>query len=164
DTIITMDVGSHKLLVGQGWTAYEPRGVLVSNGLSAMGFALPGAIAAKMLHRDRPVVCFTGDGGLAMVHGELQLASSLGLGLVVIVFRDDSLNRIELKQVRKGYPTVGTRFHAGDLVGLAESLGCDGEMADTPARLADVLGRATKLNRPLLVEARIDPAQYTVQF
>ena len=49
-------------------------------------------------------------------------------------------------------------------MGLAESLGCDGESADTPARLADVLGRATKLNRPLLVEARIDPAQYTVQF
>lgn len=164
DTIITMDVGSHKLLVGQGWTAYEPRGVLVSNGLSAMGFALPGAIAAKMLHRDRQVVCFTGDGGLAMVHGEMQLASSLGLGLVIIVFRDDSLNRIEIKQVQKGYPAVGTRFHAGDLVGLAESLGCDGEMADTPGRLADVLGRATKLNRPLLVEARIDPAQYTVQF
>ena len=164
DTIITMDVGSHKLLVGQGWTAYEPRGVLLSNGLSSMGFALPGAIAAKMLHRDRPVVCFTGDGGLAMVHGELRLASPLGLGLVVIVFRDDSLNRIEIKQVQKGYPTVGTRFDAGNLVGLAESLGCDGESADTPARLADVLGRATKLNRPLLVEARIDPAQYTVQF
>ncbi len=80
------------------------------------------------------------------------------------MFRDDSLNRIEIKQVQKGYPTVGTRFQAVYLVGLAETLGCDRESADTPARLADVLGRATKLNRPLLVEARIDPAQYTVQF
>ena len=74
------------------------------------------------------------------------------------------MNRIELKQRQLGYPTTGTRFEASNLVGLAESMGCDGERAETPKALEKVLGRAQGLNRPLLVEARIDPTQYEVQF
>ena len=167
DTLITTDVGSHKLLIGQGWKTYEAGGVMMSNGLSSMGFALPASITASMLDRERKVVCFTGDGGLAMVSGELQLASELGLGLVVIVFCDNSMNRIELKQMQLGYPATGTRFEASNLVGLAEAMGCDGERAETPKALEDVLGRAANpggLNRPLLIEAKIDPSQYEVQF
>jgi len=164
ETLITTDVGSHKLLVGQGWETYQPGGVLMSNGLSSMGFALPGAITASLLDCERKVVCFTGDGGLAMVHGEMQLASELGLGLVVIVFSDNSLNRIELKQMQLGYPSTGTQFEASNLVAVAEAMGCDGERAETAGALEDVLGRAHGLNRPLLVEAVIDPTQYEVQF
>lgn len=164
DTLVTMDVGSHKILAGQGWRAYEPGSVLVTNGLSAMGFALPGAMTAKLVHRDRPVVCFTGDGGFAMVQGELQLASSLGLGIVVIVFCDNTLHRIEIKQTRKHYPTVGTRFAPSDLVKLAESMGCDGEHVEDQATLERVLAQAKDLDRPLVIEAKIDPSQYEAQF
>ena len=167
DTLITTDVGSHKLLIGQGWETYEAGGVMMSNGLSSMGFALPAAITACLLDRQRKVVCFTGDGGLAMVSGELGLASELGLGLVVIVFCDNSMNRIELKQMQLGYPATGTRFEASNLVGLAEAMGCDGERVETPKALEDLLGRASNprgLNRPLLIEAKIDPSQYEVQF
>ena len=167
ETLITTDVGSHKLLIGQGWETYEAGGVMMSNGLSSMGFALPAAITACLLDRQRKVVCFTGDGGLAMVSGELQLASELGLGLVVIVFCDNSMNRIELKQMQLGYPATGTRFEASNLVGLAEAMGCDGERVETPKALEDLLGRASNpggLNRPLLIEAKIDPSQYEVQF
>ena len=164
DTLITMDVGSHKILIGQGWKSYESGSVLATNGLSAMGFALPGAMTAKLLARDRPVICFTGDGGFAMVQGELQLAASLGLGVVVIVFCDNTLHRIEIKQTRKNYPSVGTRFDASDLVKLAEAMGCHGERADNTNALERVLAQATKLDRPLVVEARIDPTQYNAQF
>jgi acetolactate synthase-1/2/3 large subunit len=164
DTLITTDVGSHKLLIGQGWETYQPGGVMMSNGLSSMGFALPGAITASMLDRERKVVCFTGDGGLAMVHGELQLASEMGLGLVIVVFCDGSMNRIELKQMQLGYPSTGTKFKQSDLVGMAQAMGCDGERAETPKALEDVLAHANGLNRPLLVEASIDPTQYEVQF
>ncbi|MFQ5995787.1 MAG: thiamine pyrophosphate-binding protein [Acidiferrobacterales bacterium] len=164
DTIITMDVGSHKLLVGQGWRAYEPGSVIGTNGLSAMGFALPGAMSAKLLHRDRSVICFTGDGGFAMVQGELQLASSLGLGVVVIVFCDNTLHRIEIKQTRKNYPAVGTRFAPSDLVKMAESMDCHGERVEDVSALERILGNANNLDRPLVIEARIDPTQYEAQF
>lgn len=164
ETLITMDVGSHKILIGQGWTAYEPGSVLGTNGLSAMGFALPGAMTAKLIERQRPVICFIGDGGFAMVQSELQLAASLGLGVVVIVFCDNTLHRIEIKQTRKNYPSVGTRFDASDLVKLAESMHCHGERVDNSTALERVLGQASALDRPLVIEARIDPSQYNSQF
>ena len=124
DTVVSTDVGSHKLLVGQGWTTYSPRTLLMSNGLSSMGFSLPAAIAAKVVHPDKQVVCFVGDGGLAMVQGELRVAASLKIDPIVVVFCDNSLNRIELKQMARQYPSWGTvieptdMHHAGSLDGL----------------------------------------------
>ena len=164
DTIATSDVGSHKLLVGQGWTTTRVRSTLMSNGLSSMGFSLPAAIAAKLAHPERPVVCFTGDGGLAMVQGELRLAASLALDLVVVVFCDNSLNRIELKQGQRNYPSWGTLIDATDIGLLARSMGCDGEMVDSAAGLARALAAPRPGNRPLVIGARIDPAQYAAQF
>jgi acetolactate synthase-1/2/3 large subunit len=164
ETIVTTDVGSHKLLVGQGWTTYAPLTVVMSNGMSSMGFGLSGAIAAKLLYRDRPVVCFTGDGGMAMVQSELQLAASLGLGLVVVVFCDNSLNRIELKQMALNYPSCGTRLESTDLVRVAEGMGCDGVRVESRAALQRAISGRTLPARPLVIEAHIDPAQYLAQF
>jgi acetolactate synthase-1/2/3 large subunit len=164
DTIVTTDVGSHKLLIGQGWRATRPNAFLMTNGLSSMGFSLPAAIVAKLLERDRPVVCTIGDGGFAMVQGELQLAAALRLGIAVVVFCDNSLNRIELKQMVKNYPSVLTRIESTDLVKLAESMDCDGVRVDDQAGLTRVLAGTASLERPLVIEARIDPAQYLSQF
>jgi len=163
-TIATTDVGSHKLLVGQGWRAYQPTSLLMTNGLSSMGFSLPGSMTAKLVHRDRPVVCFTGDGGLAMVQSELRVASSLGLGIVVVVFCDNSLHRIEVKQMARKYPSSGTRFEPSDIVKLAQAMGCDGERVDSQKALAAVLSHATDLTRPLVIEAHIDSSQYVAQY
>ncbi len=164
ETIATSDVGSHKLLVGQGWTAYKPRSVLMTNGLSSMGYSLPAAIVAKILHPERPVVCFVGDGGLAMVQGELRLAASLGLDLLVVVFCDNSLNRIEIKQSNRDYPSWGTLIEPTDLAQLAPAMGCEGVMLDDAAALQRVLAQKRPKDRPLVVGARIDPAQYSSQF
>jgi acetolactate synthase-1/2/3 large subunit len=163
-TIATTDVGSHKLLVGQGWLTHDPRGVLMTNGLSAMGFGLPAAIAAKLTFPRRPVIALIGDGGFAMTATELSLAASRGLGIAVVVFVDGSLNRIELKQSALGYPSTATRIEDIDLVMLAGALGCDGVRAENTAELEKSLASVGDLTRPLVVEARIDPAQYESQF
>jgi len=164
DTVVTTDVGSHKLLIGQGWTTYAPKGVLMSNGLSSMGYSLPAAMTAKMLMPDREVVCFTGDGGLAMVQGELRLASSLRLGLKVVVFCDNSLNRIELKQMARQYPSSGTTIDETDMIKLAESMDCDAASTDNAADLERILAAPQRPDKPLLIAANIDPAQYAAQF
>ena len=164
ETIATTDVGSHKLLVGQGWTAYSPRSVLMTNGLSSMGYSLPAAIVAKLLSPQRDVVCFIGDGGLAMVQGELRLAASLKLDPLVVVFCDQSLNRIELKQSNRKYPSWGTLIEPTDLALLARSMACEGIMVDSADALSRVLAQARPQDRPLVVGARIDPAQYMAQF
>ena len=164
DAVVTTDVGSHKLLVGQGWTTYAPKGVLMSNGLSSMGYSLPAAITAKMLMPEREIVCFTGDGGLAMVQGELRLAASLKLGMKIIVFCDNSLNRIELKQMARQYPSSGTTIDPTDIVKLSESMACDAIEADSIAGLEKALSAAQSPDRPLVIAANIDPAQYAAQF
>jgi acetolactate synthase I/II/III large subunit len=164
DTVVSCDVGSHKLLVGQGWRTESPRGVLMTNGLSAMGFGVPAAIAAKLVHPDRPVVALVGDGGFAMAQSEIRLAAGLGLPVVFVVFVDGSLNRIELKQMREGYPSTATRIEDTDLVGVAAAMDCDGERVESVAALEKCLTGLGELTRPLVVEARIDPAQYDSQF
>lgn len=170
DTIVTTDVGSHKIMAGQVWQAREPRTVLMTNGLSAMGFGVPAAIAAKLTHPGRPVIALVGDGGFAMTATEMRIAAALGLALTVVVFTDNSLNRIELRQQAMGYPPTATRMGGTDLAALAEAMGCDGVRVDTPAALEKALAGlgdrpgASSGSRPLVIEARIDPAQYEAQF
>lgn len=163
DAIACTDVGSHKLLVGQGWTTYQPRAMLMTNGLSSMGYSLPAGIAAKLVHPARAAVSFVGDGGFAMVQGELGLASALKLGLVVVVLCDNSLNRIELKQRSRSYPSWGTLLEPVDIERLAAAMGCDGAMASDQKTLQEALGRRSP-ERPLVIGAVIDPAQYAAQF
>jgi len=163
DTIVTTDVGSHKLLVGQGWQCTVSRKLLMSNGLSSMGFSLPAAMTAKLLNPDANVVCFTGDGGLAMVQSELQVASSLKLGLRIVVFIDQSLNRIELKQMARGYQSTGTVIEKTDVMHLAAAMGCDGVVVESESTLHDALNSPISTT-PQLIGAVINPAQYQTQF
>jgi acetolactate synthase-1/2/3 large subunit len=164
DAIVSADVGSHKLLVGQGWTTRVPGGVVMTNGLSSMGYSLPAAMTAKLLMPDRGVACFIGDGGFAMVQGELGLAASLGLGLTIVVFCDNSLNRIELKQMARQYPSAGTRIAPTDMAKLAEAMGCDGVAVDSASALEKAFADGGAPDRPLVIGATIDPAQYAAQF
>jgi acetolactate synthase-1/2/3 large subunit len=163
-TIATTDVGSHKIMAGQVWQASEPRSVLIPNGLSAMGFGVPAAIAARLTRPDRPVLALVGDGGFAMAATEMRIASALGLPVTVVVFADNSLNRIELRQQHMGYPPTATRMEGMDLVTLAEAMDCEGIRADSPAALEKALEGFGTRTRPLIVEARVDPAQYEAQF
>jgi acetolactate synthase I/II/III large subunit len=161
-TIATADVGSHKIMTGQAWVARAPRETLITNGLSAMGFGLPAAIAAGLSRPGTPVVCFIGDGGFAMTATELSVASRLGLRLVVVVFSDGSLNRIELHQQSLGYPLTATSVDRTDIPALAEALGCDGVRVDSVSGLEKALG--VQRTRPLVIEARIATSQYAAQF
>lgn len=164
NTLATCDVGSHKMLVGQGWTTHSARTMLMTNGLSSMGFGVPVAISAALTDRSRPVVALVGDGGFAMAATEIRLAAERGLGVVFVVFADGSLNRIELKQMVRGFPSTATRIEDSDLVGLANAMSCDGVRVDSVPALEAALANAGNLTRPLVVEARIDPSQYEAQF
>ena len=97
-----------------------------------------------------------------MTATELSVASRLGLGLVVVVFSDGSLNRIELHQQSLGYPLTATAVDRTDIPALAESLGCDGVRVDSVTGLEKALG--VRRTRPLVIEARIGTSQYAAQF
>lgn len=162
--VVTTDVGSHKLLVGQGWPALTPRSVLMSNGLSSMGFGVPAAIGAALASSGRNVVALVGDGGFAMSATEVRVASAHALPVTFVVMVDNSLNRIELKQAAAGYPPTATVLEETDLVAVAEAMDCDGVRVSTRTELELVVANLENRNRPLVVEARIDPSQYGSQF
>src|SRR5262245_16826608 len=96
--IASVDAGAHMFPATAYWQAVEPGECLISNGLATMGFALPAAIAAQLVHPGRRVLCLTGDGGLMMVAAELETVARLGLPVGIVVFDDAALSLIAVKQ------------------------------------------------------------------
>ena len=123
---VTVDAGAHMFPATMLWPVSEPNGMLISNGLSTMGFALPAAIGAALVERegapgaihdhDGPVVALTGDGGLLMCAGELLTAVRERLRVVTIVFSDASLSLIDIKQQQRKFASSGRCARDGGLV------------------------------------------------
>jgi acetolactate synthase-1/2/3 large subunit len=142
------------------WPVGEPNQMLISNGLSTMGFALPAAIGAALHDRARSVVALTGDGGLLMCVGELAAAVRERLNIIVIVFADDALSLIQIKQAQRGLMPAGVALGRVNWAALAESFGAAGFAASNEAELDAALAQATAVRGPSLIEARIDPSDY----
>jgi acetolactate synthase-1/2/3 large subunit len=123
EDILVSDVGLHKLWIGRMFPAHEPQTVLIANGLAGMGFAVPCAIAAKLVHPDRRVVTLSGDGGFLMNCQELETAKRLGTPVVNIVWENGQFGSIVWKQEKRFGRHFGTDFGAVDFVRLAESFG-----------------------------------------
>lgn len=160
DTILTLDTGAHKLLVGQLWPCAQPQTFFVSHGLSTMGVALPAAIALKLEQPDRPVIAVTGDGGLAMVLGELETAWRLRLPIIVIVMCDQALHLIRIHQERKGFQAAGVDFDPIDFAGVAHGLGARGMRAVTWEAFDAAVSDALQADGPTVIEVSIDPGEY----
>ncbi|MEZ0167297.1 thiamine pyrophosphate-binding protein [Microvirga sp. TS319] len=164
DTIATCDAGASRLLVVQKWQSYGPREFLTSNGLGSMGYAVPGALAARLAHPDRPVVAFTGDGGFLMAVAELQTAVRENLPIIVVVLDDQQIGLIRVKQEIKGLPLHGVGVGGCDWEKLAQGFGADGVTVDTDNGLQDALGAALKTGRTTVIGVRIDGSGYVDQF
>ena len=164
DTIATCDAGASRLLVVQKWQSYGPREFLTSNGLGSMGFAIPGALAARLAHPQRPVVAFTGDGGFMMAVAELQTSMRENLPIIVLVLDDEEIGLIRIKQEIKGLPPYGVKIGGIDWVKLAQGFGADGVVVDNEHALGDALKAALKSGRTTVIAARIDGSGYVAQF
>src|SRR5262249_19741616 len=139
---VTVDAGAHMFPATMLWPIAEPNGLLISNGLSTMGFALPAAIGAALLDRERPVVALTGDGGLLLCAGELLTAVRERLHIVVIVLNDASLSLIEVKQRRRRQRPAGVGLGHVSWRRLAESVGAAGHSARDQPELERALAQA----------------------
>ena len=157
---VTVDAGAHMLPATMLWPARAPNHLLISNGLSTMGFALPAAIGAALLDRTRPVAALTGDGGLLMCLGELLTAVRERLRLITIVFSDASLSLIEIKQQARRLPAAGVSLGAIDWPALANSFGVTAWAASDEAEFERAVNDALACDGPSLIEARIDGSNY----
>lgn len=154
--LLISDVGLHKLWVGRMFPAHEPNTVLIANGLAGMGFALPAAIAAKLVHPERKVVTVCGDGGFLMNVQELETAVRLSTPFVTVVWEDRQFGSIALKQRRRFGSHFGIDFTNPDFVALAESFGLAAWRVTTANEFGGLLREAITLPIPSLIVLEID--------
>jgi acetolactate synthase-1/2/3 large subunit len=156
EDILVSDVGLHKLWIGRMFPAHEPGTVLIANGLAGMGFAVPAAIAAKLVHPDRKVVAVNGDGGFLMNCQELETAVRIGTPFVSVIWENRAYGSIVWKQEKQFGAHFGTDFANPDFVKLAEAFGMPGWRCESPDDFPAHLERALAADLPSLIVLPID--------
>ena len=156
EDILVSDVGLHKLWIGRMFPAHEPNTVLIANGLAGMGFAVPAAIAAKLVHPDRKVVTVNGDGGFLMNCQELETAARLKTAFVNVIWENSQYGSIVWKQDKKFGRHFGTDFTNPDFVELAKSFGLPAWRCESVEDFPKHLNHALGLDVPSLIVLPID--------
>ncbi len=160
DGIMTCDVGAHTHLIGQLWRTPAPGTQIMTNGWSTMGFGIPAAIAAKLVHPDKQVCAVVGDGGFLMTAGEIATAIRCNLHLVIVVLTDNDLALIRIKQEKKGNPIYGTPVRDKGAIGGDNIFGAPVRTTHDAAGFRDALKWAFAADGPVIVEAVIDSREY----
>ncbi len=156
EDILISDVGAHKIWIARFYPAYSGNTVIISNGLAAMGFAVPGAISTKLMHPGKKVVAAVGDGGLLMSVGELETAVRLGTPFVCLIFNDGGLGLIEWKERLRYGRDFFVKFNNPDFVKLAEAFGAKGYRVTSENELAPVLKDALSQKVPSVIDCPVD--------
>jgi acetolactate synthase-1/2/3 large subunit len=156
DDIVLADTGAVKMWMARLYPTYEPDTCLVSNGLSTMSFALPGAIGAKLARPDRRVLAAVGDGSFLMHSQEIETAMRERVPFVVLVWVDDAYGLIEWKMQLDLGRSSEVRFTNPDLVAYAESFGARGYRIEAAADLAPALAEALAADTVSVIACPVD--------
>ncbi len=156
DDILISDVGAHKLWLSRIYPTAQPNTCIIANGFAAMGIALPGAIAAKLVFPERKVIAVNGDGGFLMNCQELETAKRMKTAFPTVVWKDGRYGVIELNQTRRFGRPFGIEFGNPDFVLFAQSFGLPAFRVDAADDLLPILQRALELDAPSLIEVPVD--------
>jgi acetolactate synthase-1/2/3 large subunit len=154
--ILLSDVGAHKMWIARHYQCHEPNTCLIPNGFCSMGFALPGAIAANIVHPDRRVLAIAGDAGFLMNVQEMETAARIASNIVVMVWEDHSYGLIAWKQETHFDRHTDLSFGNPDWLLLAKAFGWHGHYVTKSAELAGTLESAFNEKGPSLVVIPID--------
>ncbi|WP_372370225.1 acetolactate synthase large subunit [Candidatus Uabimicrobium sp. HlEnr_7] len=154
--ILLSDVGAHKMWIARYYQSDLPNTCLISNGFCSMGFALPGAIAAKIVHPNRNVLAICGDAGVLMNFQDLETAARIGANVVIMVWEDREYGLIKWKQMNHFGEHSELAFNNPDFVKLAESFGCWGKRVTHSNQVKSALEEAFSVNKPAIITLDID--------
>ncbi len=156
EDIVISDVGAHKMWMARHYHCDQPNTCIISNGFAAMGIAIPGAVAAKLVYPERKVVAVTGDGGFMMNSQELETALRINAPFVTIIFNDGGYGLIEWKQQNQFGESNFVHFSNPDFVKLAESMGLKGYRIASALDFVPTLKEALSQNVPAVIDCPID--------
>lgn len=156
EDILISDVGAHKMWIARNYHCDRPNTCLISNGFASMGIAIPGGLAAKLVHPARQVIAATGDGGFMMNCQELETALRLGIAFVTIIFNDGGYGLIEWKQHNHYGESNFVHFTNPDFVKFAESMGLKGYRVESAEDLMPTLKEALAQTVPTVIDCPVD--------
>ncbi len=154
--ILLSDVGAHKMWVARHYQCHEPNTCLIPNGFCSMGFALPGAIAAHLVHPERRVLAICGDAGFLMNVQEMETAKRLNSKVTVMVWDDGGYGLISWKQQNEFGRHTDLSFGNPDWLTLAHAFGWNGHYINDSAKLQEALRAALDEDGPSLLVVPID--------
>ena len=158
DAILVSDTGHSGIWTGTMIDLKHPDQMFIRCS-GSLGWGLPAALGAKCAQPDRPVLCFTGDGGIWYHLAELDTAVKCGINAIILVNNNHSLNQEQggVESVYGGR-TPGSDelwlFPDADFVKIAESMGCFGVTVNKPSELSGALDQAFSANRPAVVDVK----------
>ncbi|WP_208347627.1 thiamine pyrophosphate-binding protein [Pseudaestuariivita rosea] len=157
DAVITNGAGNYAAWVHR-YFQFKRYGTQLAPTSGSMGYGLPAAIAAKLQHPDRTVVCFAGDGCFQMTLNELSTAAQHGAAVIVIVVNNGRYGTIRMHQ-EKTYPArvSGTDLFNPDFVALAKAYGGHGEVVENTDEFPKAFRRAADFGRLAVLELKVDP-------
>ena len=132
------------------------RRLLGSFSHGSMANALPQAIGAQVSHPERQLISLSGDGGLAMLMGDLLTLRQMNLPVKVIVFKNDALAFVELEMKAAGFLDFATDLQNPDFAKIADASGLLGLTAETPEQVRPMIKEALQHDGPALVEVHVD--------
>jgi len=156
DDILISDVGAHKLWIARFYPAYEANTIIISNGFSSMGFAIPAGVSAKILYPEKKVMAVCGDGGFMMSAQELETMVRLNLPIVCLIFNDGSYGLIEWKQRIKFGKEFRCHFGNPDFVKFAESFGARGYRVEAEEELSPIIKDALSQEVAAIIDCPVD--------
>jgi pyruvate dehydrogenase (quinone) len=158
DAIVTWDSGHNTGLCARYIDAMDQQIFFGSGMMASMGCAIPYAIAAALIHPQRQVVAFVGDGGLSMLLGELATIVRYGLPIKIVVIKNNTLGQIKWEQMMfLGNPEYECDLQPIDFAAVAEAMGIKGYRVVLPEDCGYVLDQALSQPGPALVEMSVDP-------
>ena len=157
EDILVSDVGAHKMWIARHYNCYQPNTCLISNGFASMGFAVPGAFAAKMLNRDKRVLAVCGDGGFLMNSQELETAVREKVPFVTLIWEDSHYGLIKWKQEEQfSGDSCYVSFTNPDFKALAEAMHCKGYRVERAEELIPALEDAFRQEVPSVITVQVD--------
>ena len=155
DAIFTCDVGTPTIWAARYLTMNGKRRLIGSFNHGSMANALPQAIGVQVSHPGRQVVSLSGDGGLAMLLGDVLSLRQLRAPVKIIVFRNESLAFVELEMKAAGIVDFGTDLVDPNFAAIAEAAGLLGLTAETPDQVRPMIAQALEHDGPALVEVMV---------
>jgi acetolactate synthase-1/2/3 large subunit len=148
-TTITCDAGENRLFMMHHFQTKPGVEYLQPSAVGGMGYAIPAALAAKLVQRDHPAVAVCGDGGFAISMNGLMTAREEEIPIVVVVMNNSQLGWVRHGQ---GARPIASRFADYDHAAIARAMGCDGIRVERPGDLPQALARALSSARPTVVD------------